>query len=801
MILKRIRNINNTGQFFKTTMNSPAMDKDFTKVSLIYGPNGFGKSTLSEIIRSLKENDGTIITSKRSIPEKGDPYIKFSFAQDFNGKGGETPIEYSGTKWSATVDNLEIFDCKFISENIYSDFEITHEHKKKISALILGDAGVSIAKEIEEIQKNINEVRKEQSDLLGKIALCLPKKFVGRNDVFIAIPETEKSKIANKAKLEKSLKTVLEAEKVQKLTSPEEMVVTFDLIGKEVAEIEKVLGLSQATMSAEIAEKVQTHIASNLDDRGEDWLRKGLSYHNSKDVCPFCTQKTDGADVKEIISSYTKFFSDEYEAYVNKIKSDTGSLVSGILRKTTLISTLDSIFVRNNLAVNKAKDYIEETIFNDTVTSFTKQETEIKTQYTVFIASVQELKKDIDTKVLSKTQRPLSPVELQAFNRVDLLTKETALNKAIEKYNTIVASTTTVIKDIKKSTTTEKQADIEKELLVIETVEARFSNTVIGLISTLDVAKIKLGALDKKREVKEGELVSHNKIVAEKYLKEANGVLKSCGCRFSIRAPEDFSRRGASPVIDLGFKLLGIDIDGKKFGDILSESDKRCLAFSLFIAKLNTDDAALKDKIVVLDDPFTSLDDNRQDNTIFQIKKLENKCAQIIVLCHYSQPMAELANDFKGSLQISIENTPTKGSFLIEEDLFDKLRNNKHLCRLDKLQNVLDNTIPNDQFPSIRATVRNVLEYEIRSRFRPNFVGFTKYTLGELITELETQTKANKAILKGSKPDEIILELRHINSKTALEHHGDPSDTNNTDNIQNLRGLISQTFEVVYEKL
>jgi hypothetical protein len=161
----------------------------------------------------------------------------------------------------------------------------------------------------------------------------------------------------------------------------------------------------------------------------------------------------------------------------------------------------------------------------------------------------------------------------------------------------------------------------------------------------------------------------------------------------------------------------------------------------------------------------------------------------VIVLCHYSQPIAELANDFKSSLQISIENNPSSGSVLVQKDLV-KLRNNKHLCNLDELQNVLNYNILDDQFPTTRATIRTVLEYEILSRFRPNLTTVSDRTLGNLITELEIQVQAGNAILKGSNSTDVILELRHINSKTAPEHHGDPTNSNNTDNIENLRTFV-----------
>jgi wobble nucleotide-excising tRNase len=53
----------------------------------------------------------------------------------------------------------------------------------------------------------------------------------------------------------------------------------------------------------------------------------------------------------------------------------------------------------------------------------------------------------------------------------------------------------------------------------------------------------------------------------------------------------------------------------------------------LFLAKINTD-PALKDMIVLLDDPFTSLDNFRRQFTAIEIRKLCGRGAQTIALSH-----------------------------------------------------------------------------------------------------------------------------------------------------------------------
>src|SRR5699024_140289 len=71
----------------------------------------------------------------------------------------------------------------------------------------------------------------------------------------------------------------------------------------------------------------------------------------------------------------------------------------------------------------------------------------------------------------------------------------------------------------------------------------------------------------------------------------------------------------------------------QSFRTALSESDKRTMAFAFFLAS-TLSDPDLKDRIIVVDDPMSSLDRNRRANTVAVLKSLAEKCKQLIVLAH-----------------------------------------------------------------------------------------------------------------------------------------------------------------------
>jgi hypothetical protein len=85
--------------------------------------------------------------------------------------------------------------------------------------------------------------------------------------------------------------------------------------------------------------------------------------------------------------------------------------------------------------------------------------------------------------------------------------------------------------------------------------------------------------------------------------------------------------------VPVSLRSTGEALDQPSFRNTLSAGDKSTLALALFLARIAAD-PALKDTIVVLDDPFTSLDNFRRQFTAIEIRKLCGIAAQTIVLSH-----------------------------------------------------------------------------------------------------------------------------------------------------------------------
>ena len=74
------------------------------------------------------------------------------------------------------------------------------------------------------------------------------------------------------------------------------------------------------------------------------------------------------------------------------------------------------------------------------------------------------------------------------------------------------------------------------------------------------------------------------------------------------------------------------EVESNKIQFVLSDSDKRAFALSIFLSKLKHK-ANLADTIIVMDNPITSFDDDRMTLFINIIKEFET-VNQIIILTH-----------------------------------------------------------------------------------------------------------------------------------------------------------------------
>ena len=122
-------------------------DVAFKKLTLFYGDNGVGKTTLASILRSLTQNNPEIVKRRKSINQTTPQAAQIV---QRNTTGDTHHTFNPTTDWTVPFPDIEIFDIHFVDENIYSGFDFNEEHKKQLHQFVIGAQGVAIQQQIEQ---------------------------------------------------------------------------------------------------------------------------------------------------------------------------------------------------------------------------------------------------------------------------------------------------------------------------------------------------------------------------------------------------------------------------------------------------------------------------------------------------------------------------------------------------------------------------------------------------------------------------------------------------------------------------
>ena len=227
------------------------------------------------------------------------------------------------------------------------------------------------------------------------------------------------------------------------------------------------------------------------------------------------------------------------------------------------------------------------------------------------------------------------------------------------------------------------------------------------------------------------------------------------------------------------------------FRNTLSAGDRSTLALAFFLAKLELD-PELSEKVVVLDDPFTSQDRSRRTCTQQRICKLAVAAKQVIVLSH--EP---------GFLRLMWDAVPSGGAKSLQ------------LCRIGQDDttitpwNILDET-RGDYFKNhgqltafvndgdgdrrdVVRTIRPVLEEYFRFRF-PGVFADNEW-LGDFISRIR-DAEPGESLNAAQK---ILDELQEINDYSKKYHHSSNPGGADTEPINDgeLQVFGRRTLDVV----
>ena len=757
-MLKKIVSVNNIGKFRKSAAGG---DTALAKRSLIVGANGFGKTTLCAVLRSLKTGDPSHLIGRKTLGVTAASTVEILY------DGGTA--RFDGTAWSSTYPALTIFDGVFVAENVHSGEVVDIEHKRKFYRVIIGEKGVALADQDGTLAAQSREKTGEVTAAQRAIQPHIPRGMT--LDAFIALP-AEAAIETLITEQERTVKAIQEAVSIKAQPALSELPIPQlpeDFTG--------VLARSLDDIGKDAERMVQQHLtAHRIPADGGSWIAEGTDYANGEN-CPFCGQDIQGLP---LITAYRAIFSDRYKALGQEISGALGALERDL--GDARLARLDTLAEQNKGAIQFWKRYCD---FDSTPLAFPNE-----------VAEVLRAIGQASRSLLQRKQRtPLEIVPPDAAFTAALGQYEAAkvrmaaINVSIKALNATIAA--------KKAET--GAADLkaaEAELTRLKAINTRHSAEVAPLCSAHGQLVIQKEDIDKRRAEVRKQLDDHTESVVKPYERRINELLGVFNADFTIAETSHHYPGGvATSSYQLVINQTAIDIgdratpsDKPSFKNTLSAGDRTTLALAFFIADLERD-AALATKTIVFDDPFNSQDAFRRRQTVHEIVKLASTGAQVLVLSHDATFLKQIwdKSDSGERKALLIADQRAQGSKLLPADL-EKATQGRTATDIDHLQSFLTTGAGN--VLDIIRKMRVVLETYCRTTYGSSFAA--EDWLGDIVRKIRDGGVSHPA-------QALYDELDQLNDYTKQYHHGEDVTDATPDQVDSteLTGYVRRTLKIV----
>lgn len=603
-MLTRIISIKNVGRF----RNSAAQPNPaFGRRTFLFGANGYGKSTLCAILRSLGTSDPALITGRKTLGAVADPEIDLLFAAGNR--------RFQNGAWSAAEPLLSIFDGTFVAENVHSGDVVDLNHKRSLYRIIIGRAGVHLAEQEQDLSERARAKQAEVTAAERAVQAFVPAGYQIPAFVALAADPDVDQKIEAQEAAVGALRQA-EAIRVRPLLS------ALPVLELNPA-LEPLLARSLAELEGAAEEQVRTHIARHGMERGgQRWLTEGLAF-NAEDECPFCGQG--GISELALVRAYRAFFGDAYRELrdeIDRTKDDSlrplADAARAAIRTTIAQNAAGAEFWARHCAMGPA-----------------------------ILASVDEALIDLEAAhdhladVLGrKSNAPLHVIE----GDPSLAAAGAALARArvaIGVYNDGVRAANALVQQCKEATA---GGDLLQAEGILATLKARKQRHTPAAVSACDAHRLRVqekAQLETQKTAVRTRLEAHTRGVVQPYQARINFFLDRFNAGFRIvQTAHGYPGGIATSSYQIQINNTAVDLgDGRtpadrpSFKNTLSSGDRTTLALAFFLAGLESE-PDLANRIIVFDDPFNSQDAFRRHHTIYEILRVAGAAAQIIVLSH-----------------------------------------------------------------------------------------------------------------------------------------------------------------------
>ncbi|WRB56936.1 AAA family ATPase [Helicobacter pylori] len=749
---------------------------EFKDYNVIFGNNGCGKTSLTRAFELLISKN-KCIEKYRTISTAESPSIEFEC------KDGSYKIE-PNSNIGVPSFKVEIYNSDFSHNN--APFNSEFGLKKLDDGIIILESSVlgEETKEInqlknckEKVEKRKKKIKDENSaeTLSAKYESEIKKydkeiekirKEMTSKTIQITLDEIKINNICevskNKFKVQEDALTNLEKdfdeldEAMKKFDDLKEMELPKDYQTIK-DKLESLFSFDIDKEAGQVSEEIKEHMSKV----GREFIEKGIELQKKMpdNACPFCTQEI----TNNIIQAYTSYFNKSIEQF-NQKSLKMSETLKKILEQWNIKEILQSFerfepFMKKDFSTNKES---------------------LKNALEQIKVLLEKLQKEVDKKEGVKDK--------EKFQEIDK-----KLSENYEKLQKCAGETRNILNQKKEQK--KKLEKLKKDLKEARIKKAKHDS--YDSQKSKEEAKRKLSVLNCRHERLNRLLEKIDKKLKELYdqkrpdIETINNYLKALNLpKYSLDK-------------DYRIVLNSDALENSEAKIILSDGEKTTLAFAYFLARLKLfyKKEDLKNLVVVIDDPISSLDEQRIYNTTCLVAKInqelareklsneENK-AQVFVLTHNHTFMARLINMIgKHARYLQLERHQGQLKIVCKDKAngyFDTfyLLLFKEVYEFAKRETVQDDF---NEAINYGNKVRILLESFLKINFIDSFLGedktFKKEKIEKLIETADGEVELNFSKLLFSENEHSIEDKDALTEKFLsiikglhLESHGSVID-------------------------
>jgi wobble nucleotide-excising tRNase len=733
-LINRLQLLRNIGLFDSV---SDGATISLARLTLVYAENGRGKTTLAAVLRSLATGDPIPVAERRRLSAQHPPHVVLDCT------GGPPAAMFQNNAWNRTFANMVVFDDMFIDQNVYSGLAVEPEHRQNLHDLILGSRGVTLNKRLQEL---IEQIEIQNSTLRIKAAaIPVAERGTLSVDDFCALPHRADIDIAIQS-AERNLAAAREQDPIRNSS----VFDTVTLPAFDVSAIERILQEDLPSLNAAAATRVQEHLVS-VGQRAEAWIEEGMGRvpqlsHGKATPCPFCGQDLSGS---ELITHYQAYFSDEYAS----LKRRVSEILAAI--NHTHGGDVPAAFERTVRITGELRQFWSR--FCDVP--------DANVDTAAIARDWRGAREGVVAALTTKQGSPLDPLNLTNEAR-GAISRFEAHRASIIALDQRLQQANAAIHLVKEQASTANPATLAADLTHLKTVKARHTQAIEVLCIDYLTEKAAKATTEQLRDQARVALDQHRTTAFPGYQTAINLYLHRFNAGFRIdRVTSANTRGGPTCTYEVIINNTSVPVaraDGvlgePSFRNTLSAGDRNTLALAFFFASLDQN-PTLTNKVVVLDDPISSLDEHRALTTVQEIRRLAERVAQVIVLSHNKPFLCRIWEGADSTIRAALEvSRDGVGSTIriwdVRQDCVTE-----HDRRHALLRTYLNNGTPNNR--EVAKVIRPVLEAFLRVAFPEHFP--PGRLLGYFLENCRQRIRTPQEILNTQDTQELGDLIEYVN--------------------------------------